>query len=71
MKKNRVTIFCNDASILDAIVEYLYSKKIIKSILQINDKFEYPYVIIVTSIKKEEINKMLKSKIYKNNYKLR
>lgn len=70
MRKNRITIFCNEFYILEAIIVYLNNKKIIKNILEINDKFDYPYCIIDSRIKNKEIDKILKSKFY-NNYKLR
>lgn len=69
MKGFNYTIFVNESSTIDLILDYLYKKNILKKILDRNDKFDYPYVIIVTCLNKNDINKILKSKFY-NNYKL-
>lgn len=69
MKGFNCTIFVNESSAIDLILDYLYRKNILKKILDRNDKFDYPYVIIVTCLNKNDINKILKSKFY-NNYKL-
>lgn len=69
MKGFNCTIFVNESSTIDLILDYLYRKNILKKILDRNDKFDYPYVIIVTCLNKNDINKILKSKFY-NNYKL-
>ena len=68
--KERITVFCSEASIIDMVLEYLHYKKVLLKILDRNDKFDPPYVIIVTKLEKNKINKILKSRFY-NNYKLR
>jgi hypothetical protein len=52
------------------ILEYLYQKKILKKILQINDKNEPFYGIIETSLKNNELKKILEKK-FKNIFLIR
>ena len=60
--KSKHTVFCNDREILELFFNYLYSKKILKKILQKNDKLVPYYGIIETSIEKVDLKKIIKKK---------
>jgi hypothetical protein len=68
--KEKITIVCDDFNHVLVIVDYLYRKKIIKKIYQLNDKFAPYYGIIEVTIDKSGLRKILDSK-FKNNYLLR
>ena len=68
MKK--CTIICSDYDHINIILEYLYQKKILKKILQINDKNAPYYGIIETSLKNNDL-KILLDKKFKNNFLMR
>jgi hypothetical protein len=55
----RCTIICDDLNHIDIILQYLYQKKILKKILQINDKNAPFYGIVETSLKNNELKKLL------------
>ena len=56
------TLIAYDASYLDVFLEYAYSKKYLKKILKKNDKIEPFYCIILLSIGKNNLSKILKNK---------
>ncbi len=66
----RCTIICDDPSHIDMILQYLYQKKILKKILQINDKNEPFYGIIETSLQNDDLKTILDKK-FKNIFLLR
>jgi hypothetical protein len=61
----KCTIICDDPYHVDLILQYLHQKKILKKILQINDKNAPFYGIIETSLKNNEIKKILEKR-FKN-----
>jgi hypothetical protein len=66
----RCTIICDNPSHIDIILHYLYQKKILKKILQINDKNAPFYGIIETSLKNNELKAILDKK-FKNIFLMR
>ena len=52
----------NNLEILDVFLDHIYRKKILKNILQKNDKSEPYYGIIVISVKNDELKKIIKKK---------
>jgi hypothetical protein len=66
----RRTIICDNPDHIDVILQYLYQKKILKKILQINDKNAPYYGIIETSLKNNDLKKILDRK-FKNIFLLR
>ena len=66
----RCTIICDDPDHIDMILQYLYQKKILKKILQINDKNEPFYGIIETSLKSNDLKTLLDKK-FKNIFLMR
>ena len=64
------TIICDDPDHIDVILQYLHQKKILKKILQINDKNVPYYGIIVTSLKNNDLEKIL-NKQFKNIFLMR
>ena len=64
------TIICDDPDHIDVIFQYLYQKKILKKILKINDKNAPYYGIIETSLKNNELKKIL-NKQFKNIFLMR
>ena len=66
----RCTIICDDPDHIDIILQYLHQKKILKKILQKNDKNAPFYGIIETSLKNNELEKIL-NKQFKNTFLMR
>ena len=66
----RCTIICDDPNHVDIILQYLYQKKILKKILQINDKNAPFYGIIETSLKSNDLKTILDKK-FKNIFLMR
>ena len=66
----RCTIICDDLDHIDIIFQYLHQKKILKKILQKNDKNAPFYGIIETSLKSNDLKKLLDKK-FKNIFLLR
>ena len=66
----RGTIICDDTSHSDIILQYLHQTKILKKILQINDKNAPFYGIIETSLKNNDLKKILDKK-FKNIFLMR
>ena len=62
MKKYVITIHSYNKDVLDLILEHLYRKKILKKIFDKNDKSDYPYVIIQSSILKSDLKRILSRK---------
>jgi len=63
--KNKYTVFCNDSEILNIFLDYIYRKKYLKKILQKNDKSSPYYSIIEISLKKSDLENIIKKK-FKN-----
>lgn len=60
--RRKLTIACNDLEILDIFLEHIYKLKILKKIIEKNDK-SLPYcVIIITSTDKFNLEKIIKTK---------
>ena len=51
-------------------IYYLYKRKLLKKILEINDKFDYPFVIIESTINKKDLNKIFLKSKFRNYIKL-
>lgn len=66
----RCTIICDNPDHIDIIIQYLYQKKILKKILQINDKNAPFYGIIETSLKDNDLKTLLDKK-FKNIFLMR
>ena len=66
----RCTIICDDPNHIDIILQYLYQKKILKKILQKNDKNAPFYGIIETSLKNNDLKTILDKK-FKNIFLMR
>ncbi len=68
--RKKVTILFDDPDYVDIVIDYLYRKKIIKKIIEKNDKTSPFYVIMDISIEKYSLEKIL-NKIIKNKYLVR
>ena len=66
----KFTIQLANHDIIDYLLYYLRKKKIKHKIIKISDKNQEPHVIISTSLKKREIDKIIRGQ-FKNNYILR
>jgi hypothetical protein len=60
--KNKYTVICDDIEILDIFLDFMYTKKYLKKILQKNDKFQPYYGIIEMSLSKSEIENIIRKK---------
>jgi DNA gyrase/topoisomerase IV subunit A len=57
--RNEQVVFFDSKEVMDASLDHLYRKKIIKNILEINDKSIPVYVRIVISIEKKQLINIL------------
>ena len=70
MRTFKIAVFLESSGLIDIVLEFLYKDKILKKILEINDKFEYPYVIIESTINKKDLNKIFIKSKFRNYIKL-
>lgn len=70
MRTFKVTVFLESKDLIDIILDYLYKKKLLKKILEINDKFDYPFVIIESTLNKKDLNKIFLKSKFRNYIKL-